>query len=160
MATKSEKGADSTAVESTRSEAHWPMFEPFGFGDLLRWPARLPRFPELFGDESPMRIEEFVEDGELHIRAEIPGVDPEKDIDITVDRGRIAIRAEREQRTEKTEDGFRSEFRYGSYSRILPLPEGADADDVTATYEDGILDLRVPIDNEKASAARKVTITS
>ena len=154
MATKEVPKGD---VERSRDKAPWPMFEPFGFGELLRWPERLGRWPDLFGDEAAMRVEEYVEDGELHIRAEIPGVDPEKDIDITIDRGRIAIRAEREERTEKTEDGYRSEFRYGSYRRVLPLPEGADADDVTATYEDGILDLRVPMDTETKSA-RKISI--
>ncbi len=155
---KSEKDVPAGEVE-TRERAAWPLLEPFGFGELLRWPERFGRWPDLFGEEATMRVEEYVEDGELHIRAEIPGVDPEKDIDITVDRGRIAIRAEREERTEKTEDGYRSEFRYGSYRRILPLPEGADADDVTAKYEDGILDLRVPIDTE-TKTAKKISITN
>lgn len=161
MSTKKSKEAESEtpAVEPGERTPASPLLDPFGLGDMLRWPARFPRpWPEFMRDDS-IRVEEFMEDDDLHIRAEIPGVDPDKDIDITVDHGRLSIRAEREERTEKTEDGYHSEFRYGSFSRVLTLPEGADADDVRATYEDGILDVRVPIGKGR-TPAKKVAISS
>ena len=136
-------------------------FERFALlGDVFgRWPSMFPtHWPEwLSGETSGFRVEEFMEDDEFVIRGEIPGVDPEKDIDIQVDHGRLSIRAEREQRTE-SEDGYRSEFRYGSFSRVLPLPEGADADDIRASYSDGILEVRVPIDEEQRTQ-KKVTVS-
>lgn len=151
----------STKKETTAVEPAAPVFDPFGFTNLFHWPARFGRtWPDFVRDDSTrINVEEFVEDDELHIRAEIPGVDPDEDIEITVDSGRLTIRAERENRTESTEDGYRSEFRYGSFSRVLPLPEGAKFEDVHATYKDGILDVRVPIDDERVPA-RKIPVSS
>jgi HSP20 family protein len=128
-----------------------------------QWPSMVsPRLAEWFdrglGTVEPMRIEEYRDDDESVIRVEIPGVDPDKDIDISVVSGRLAISARREQRhTEEEGKGRRSEFRYGSFRRTLSLPEGVTADDVKATYADGILEIRVPIDGE-AEAATKVTV--
>ena len=80
-----------------------------------------------------MRVEEFMDDDEAVVRVEIPGVDPEKDIDISVASGRLVVSAKREQRETKSEDGRRSEFHYGSFRRTMTLPPGVDADDVHAT---------------------------
>ena len=92
------------------------------------------------------------------MRAEIPGVDPEQDVEISVNHGRLSIRAEREERSEKTEDGYHSEFRYGSFARVLTLPEGAKADDISASYTDGVLEVRVPID-ESSGTRKAIPIT-
>jgi HSP20 family protein len=108
-----------------------------------------------------MRMEEFVEGETLVVRAELPGIDPEKDVEITVDNGVLTIAAERrEQKIEGEEgtSGYRSEFRYGSYRRSMTLPTGATEDDVKATYTDGILEVRVPIGTEKPTP-RKVEIS-
>jgi HSP20 family protein len=92
-----------------------------------------------------MRMEEYVEDDTCVIRAELPGVDPEKDVDITVEDGILHISAHREERSEEEQpSGYRSEFRYGSLERSIRLPEGATDADVTASYKDGILEVRVP----------------
>ena len=98
-------------------------------------------------------------DGELVIRAEMPGIDPDDDVEITVTDHRLHVKAERRSET-KEEDvtGWRSEFRYGSFERTMPLPHGATEDDVTATYEDGILEIRVPID-EDADTTKKIPVT-
>ena len=123
---------------------------------------RLVEMPDLFGDlfeESPMRIEEFEADGHLVIRAEMPGIDPDDDVEITVDDHRLHLRAERRSET-KDEDvtGWRSEFRYGSFERTMPLPKGATEDDVTASYVDGILEIRVPIGHE-VETTKRIPIT-
>lgn len=101
-----------------------------------------------------MRLEEFVEDDTCVIRAELPGVDPEKDVEISVADGILHLRAEREERSEeKQPNGYRSEFHYGQLARSIRLPEGASEADVTASYKDGILEVRVPAPKAAAAAA-------
>ena len=124
-----------------------------------------PWFPDVFdslfsaGSESRMRLEQYEDDGTLVIRAEMPGVDPAEDIDVSVHDGVLTIRAEREERTEDKGEGvYRTEFHYGSFSRSVPLPRGVDEDDVTADYTDGILEVRVPRAAEPAEGARKITV--
>ncbi|MGZ4683666.1 MAG: Hsp20/alpha crystallin family protein [Acidimicrobiales bacterium] len=109
--------------------------------------------------EDTMKIEELDEDGSHLVRAEMPGIDPDKDVDIEVDHGVLTIRAERREETKtEVESGYRSEFRYGSFARSVRLPAGATEQDVRATYHDGILEIRFPID-EKEAAARKIPVS-
>ncbi|HET7821552.1 MAG TPA: Hsp20/alpha crystallin family protein [Ornithinibacter sp.] len=111
-------------------------------------------------DNKPMKVEEYVEDGTYVIRAELPGIDPDTDVDITVADGILHLAASREERSEEDRpDGYRSEFHYGSLQRSLRLPEGATADDITATYGDGILEVRVPAPKEVDKPAAKIPIT-
>jgi HSP20 family protein len=92
-----------------------------------------------------IRVEEFREDGTLVIRADLPGIDPDKDVELTVSDGMLHIGAERREEEKREEKGYlRHEVRYGSLSRSLPLPEGVTEDDITATYEAGVLEIRVP----------------
>ena len=49
------------------------------------------------------------------------------------------------ERREETHEKNRSEMHYGAFSRILQLPAGVDADEVTATYTDGVLEVRLPL---------------
>jgi HSP20 family protein len=140
-------------VEAVRPGPWW--MAPDWFGRM--WPDLFSqRVPELLGSGGDaMRVEEFREDGSLVVRVEIPDVDPEKDIEVTVDRDRLSIRAERTQRTDdRDKHGYRSEFRYGSFHRILQLPAGTSEQDIQATYRDGILEVRLPIDQERASSAK------
>ena len=89
------------------------------------------------------------------IRAEIPGVDPEKDIDVSMADGKLTISARREQREEtKTDDSFRTEFRYGSFQRTRTVPQDTRLEDVQATYEDGILEVRMPVDEGRGAKAK------
>jgi HSP20 family protein len=137
---------------------------PFGrFFDLFE--PEFGRFFEGFAPHVPwtdgrMRIEEEMQDGMLVIRAELPGLDPEKDLEIDVTDDRLAIRAERRSEETETKEGVvRSEFRYGSLSRIVMLPRDTKNDDITATYKDGILEVRVPMPTEVKEAATRVAIT-
>jgi HSP20 family protein len=110
-------------------------------------------------EDTPMRIEERVDGDQFVVRAEMPGIDPEKDVEISVSDGRLRIHAERREQT-KTDDGGRhhSEFHYGSFYRVVSLPAGATPADVKATYHDGILEVRIPVDHGKADAT-KVPVT-
>jgi HSP20 family protein len=111
-------------------------------------------------DATPMKVEEYVEDGTYVIRAELPGIDPDTDVDITVADGILHLEASREERSEEDRpEGYRTEFRYGSLKRSMRLPEGATADDITATYGDGILEVRVPAPKEVDKPAAKVPVT-
>ncbi len=93
-------------------------------------------------DTHLIRLEDEVEDGHYVIRAELPGIDPAKDVDITVTDGQLTIKAER---GEKKESKGRSEFSYGSFMRSVTLPAGADEDDITASYDKGILTVSVAV---------------
>lgn len=95
-----------------------------------------------------IRVEEFTRNGDFVVRAELPGIDPEKDIDVMVANGSIRIQGKREERHEEE---HRSEFYYGEFVRTLPLPAGADEGSVHARYEDGILEVTVKLPKKDQS---------
>lgn len=102
-----------------------------------------------------MKVEEFVDEGTWVLRAELPGLDPDKDVELTVADGMLHIVADREERTEEEKpDGFRSEFHYGRLERHLRLPAGTVDADIAATYTDGILEVRVPVSEPPTEAAK------
>lgn len=107
-----------------------------------------------FGLTPTIRIEDFVDEGVYVLRAEMPGIDPDKDIDLTVVGDVLTIKGERKE--EEKQKG-RHEFHYGSFSRSLTLPPGTKVEDVKASYEDGVLELRVPTGAEQG-AARKIPV--
>lgn len=113
---------------------------------LPDWSDLMAGFESLPGwrpfESHPIRVEDRLEEDRYTLRAELPGIDPVKDVDISVRDGQLTIAAER---TEKKEDNTRSEFRYGSFYRSMPLPAGASEDEIEATYADGILTVSVPI---------------
>jgi len=107
-----------------------------------------------------MKIEEVHEDDSLVIRAELPGVDPDKDVDISVSDGVLHIEGRREESKEDKDAGsYRSEFHYGTFTRDLRLPKGVEGKQVKASYRDGILEVRIPWPAEKAAAPERVSIT-
>src|SRR6266542_6379855 len=124
------------------------------FGEWLDWPDLFASLGALGGypAELAIGVEEFTEGDTLVIRAELPGIDPAKDLELTIDDGVLHIRAERRQET-KLDDkqGYRSELRYGVFTRSLPLPAGADGKDIDASYTAGILEIRVPVQDKKAA---------
>lgn len=128
---------------------------PFELLDPVR------RFFEGDLESSSIRVEEFVDGKTLVVRAELPGIDPEKDVDVSVTEGVLHIKAERREKTEQKEkDSYRSEFRYGSFTRNIPLPQGVKDEDITASYRDGVLEVRSPVPEEAAtSQKRKVQVT-
>ena len=94
--------------------------------------ASLPSIAGLrpFFDHNLMRVEDDTREGLYQVRAELPGVDPIEDIEVTVLDGQLTIRAERAQ---TGETNGRSEFSYGSFARTIVLPVGADEDDINET---------------------------
>ncbi len=100
-------------------------------------------------------VDVFSRDSDLVIRAELPGVDPAKDIDITVTDGVLRIRGQRqfEQRDEGA-NYFRMETSYGAFERSIPLPDGVNIDDIKAAHKHGVLEVVVPGAAQIAPAKR------
>ena len=106
------------------------------------------------------RVDMFRRNGNLIVRAELPGIDPAKDLDIEVEGDLLHIRGERKFDEEVTdEDRYVKERFYGSYDRRLVLPEGVDPDKLEATYEAGVLTITVPLPVEVQPTARKIEVT-
>lgn len=120
-----------TLVRSTES----PINEFFEWLDLNRptsWSDLVHYIP----------VESFTKEGKYVVRADLPGVDPEKDIEVKVDNDVLTIHGERR---EEERDNGHSEVRYGSFTRSIRLPKGASASDVTARYDAGVLEVTVPM---------------
>lgn len=122
--------------------------------DLFGWvEAGFPAvraIPGLHG----IRIEEHVTDGTYVLRAELPGIDPSKDVEIGVTEGVLTLRAER---SEETTEKHHTEFRYGTFARSVRLPAGAQGDEATAEYKDGVLTVTVPVP-EKKTGTRNIPV--
>ena len=112
------------------------------FPDLADWLESPWTGPPPFLTSHVFRLEETVRDNCYVVRAELPGLDPENDIEVTVDGRTLTIRAERR---EQDKGQYRSEFRYGSLARAVRLPARVDAADVTARYDKGVLEVSVPV---------------
>lgn len=122
-------------------------------GDVVEW-LEAPWAALRPVGTSPMRVEDYVEDGSYIVRAELPGIDPDKDLEVTVADGILTIRAER--REEKATK-HHSEFRYGTFSRSVTLPAMADEEHIEAVYGHGILEVTVKL-NEAATEEAVRTI--
>ncbi len=123
--------------------------------DRFRSPSWLTE--ELDGAIRP-RIESYIDAGKITVRADMPGIDP-KDIEVKVTDNVLNVRAKREEEKEtKNRDFLRREVHYGSYVYSTSLPEGIKADDVKASYRDGVLELVAPMPKELASKDVKIQV--
>jgi HSP20 family protein len=94
-------------------------------------------------------------DGELVLRFDVPGVDPEK-IDVTVDKGVLSVSATREAEHAEGENPVARERLFGSFTRRVRLSDNLDADAIEASHRDGVLELRIPVREE--AKPRKIAI--
>jgi HSP20 family protein len=125
------------------------MLEPvrrFLDGDLIMAPS--------------IKVEQFQDGNTLVVRAEVPGIDPDRDVDVSVSDGMLHLKVERQEKSEhKGKTGYRSEFRYGSFQRSVALPAGAKEEDITASYKDGVLEVRAPASvSAPGEAAKKIRV--
>jgi HSP20 family molecular chaperone IbpA len=121
------------------------------YPDLADWLEAPWTGPPPFLTGQVFRLEETVRDDRYVIRAELPGLDPEKDIEVFVDGRVLTIRAERRQRDIGP---HRSEFRYGSLARAVRLPARVDPAEVAARYDKGVLEVSVPVEEVKLAGTR------
>jgi HSP20 family protein len=94
-------------------------------------------------------------DGQLVLRFDIPGVDPEK-IDVTVDKGVLSVSATREETKTEGENPVVRERRFGSFTRRVRLSDNLDADAIEASNSEGVLEVRIPILAQ--ASPRKITV--
>jgi HSP20 family protein len=137
MISRRGKGADVTPFSRMdRLFDEWfralPMRRPFG----MDWPS----------GEELIRVDEYRDGDTQVIKADLPGIDPAKDVEITAADGMLRIKAERRIEQDREDKGYtRHEIRYGSMTRTLPLPEGVTESGITASYKDGMLEIRIPM---------------
>jgi HSP20 family protein len=158
------------------------MSNPFGF--MRRMSEEMNRIFEsagLGGAIAPMggmgqasmatwmpQIEVQQKGNEFLVRADLPGLKRE-DVSVEVDDGILTLSGERRQESSEEQEGFyrsersygsfyRSERSYGSFYRAIPIPEGVNEQDISATFGDGVLEIRVPVPAEQQRRGRKVEI--
>ena len=124
------------------------------FDDMFTSFGKLDKLETMFAPSA--ELEET--DDNYILKLEVPGLDPQ-DIDINVSADRVSISGERKSESRSEEGGVtRSEFHYGKFSRIIPIPGQIDNQSVAADYKDGILSLMLPKLEKEASKSVKVNI--
>jgi HSP20 family molecular chaperone IbpA len=103
-----------------------------------------------------IRFEDKLSDQEYVLRAELPGMDPDKDVQITSMHGVLTVKAERR---EEEKGLHRSEFRYGMLQRSVRLPANADEAKIKAVYRHGVLEITVPL-TAPPPAGRQIAVTA
>jgi len=152
-----------------RRQEQWPARDTFGFSPfsmMRRLTEEMDRaFSSSFGlghsagewGSFTPAIEVRERDGNLEIYAELPGLSKD-DVKVECTNEGIIIQGEKKQEHESKEGGWhRTERSYGSFYRMVPLPDGADAEKAKAEFKNGVLDIRVPI-NEQKRSTRQIPI--
>jgi len=180
MAEVAVKKQEESVAKPGRSEVMgWGDWNPFAWwripSDFLTDPVSMMRrfrdemdrvFPRIFREELDRKeatwspaIEVTAEEGNLHVRAELPGLKPE-DVKIEMTDEALMIEGERKyEHEEKGEGVFRSERRYGKFYREIPLPEGATVDKAKAHFTNGVLEITLPVP-ERMSKRKEIPITT
>lgn len=113
------------------------------FDSFFREPIGALDWPRWVSDKWLPAVDVAENDKELTIRAELPGIDP-KDLDVTVTGSQLVLSGEKRESSEHDEKDFHQcETRYGSFRRVIPLPEGVDTEHVDAQCANGVLTLRL-----------------
>jgi HSP20 family protein len=125
------------------------LFDDFGFGRGLSFPT----FGGPSFDWSP-QTEVFERGNQLVVRADLPGLTKD-DINVDIEGNNITIRGERKSEREENKEGiYRSERSYGSFFRSIPLPDGTDADKAKADFNNGVLEITMPLPARKSTGRR------
>lgn len=123
---------------------------------LFRWPSA-----EVASPDAPIwapRVDVVTKDNKLVTRIDLPGMKKE-DVLVEVEDGFLTLSGERKKETKEEKDNvYREEREYGSFCRTVPLPKGVKADDVKATFNNGVLEVTVPLPAAAASNGRKIPI--
>jgi len=151
--------------------ASWPspseFFSNNPFSMMRRFRDDMDRaFSHAFGQETGgsrgtwfPAIEVKQEDGNLKVHAELPGLKPE-DVKVEVTNDSLVIQGERKFEHEENKKGvFRSERQYGQFYRQVPLPEGTNADQAKAEFNNGVLEVTLPVPESK-SKRREIPIAA
>ena len=94
-------------------------------------------------------VEVLQREGNYVVRAELPGLKPE-DVKLEIENDALVLQGERKDEREEDKGGVhRAEIRYGRFFRSIPLPEGANVEQAKAKFENGVLEVSVPVPEEK-----------
>ena len=133
------------------------------FSELSELRSRLDRMFDPFdGRERPWTppIDVVRDDGNLVIRADLPGIKPEE-VKIEVEDDILTVSGEHEERTDEKDKHFvRRERRYGSFSRSMALPPGVEAKKIKAKTNDGVVEVTIPLPKEAKKEPVKITPTA
>jgi HSP20 family protein len=129
------------------------MFEDFGVGSRLMRPFWRETGVEAWAPE----VDVVQKNNELTIRADLPGLKRE-DVTVEITDDAVAIQGERRREHEEEREGYyRTERSYGSFYRVIPLPEGAITEQAKANFKDGVLEITMPA--PPSSKGRRLDIT-
>lgn len=130
------------------------MFDDFGFGRRGSLGRRE------FGTQGwTPDVEVFQKNNELIIRADLPGLKRDE-VNVEVTDQAVTIQGERKREVEEEHEGlYRSERSYGSFWRVIPLPEGAISEQAKATFRDGVLEITMPAPPASTSKGRRIEIS-
>ncbi len=135
------------AMSPFRGRGFWDPLSEVNrlFDDMFGGLPRRPGARQLGGEASQWSpaLDVISEDGDILVRAELPGVKPE-DVDITLERGVLTISGQRQAEQERRGAGYYvRERRHGSFRRSMQLPEGVDENSISARFENGVLEVRI-----------------
>lgn len=103
-------------------------------------------------------VDVFQRGSELVVRADLPGISKD-DVDVEVNEDSLTIRGERRyEREEEREGVYRSERSYGSFVRVVPLPEGTITDSAKASFKDGVLEIVMQAPGREVKRGRRIEI--
>jgi HSP20 family protein len=135
------------------------LFGDVGFGADWLAPV-LGRAAKLPGGLWSPEVEVVERDNELVLRADLPGLTKD---DVKIELSNEGITLEGERKSESKEDGegyYRSERSYGKFYRRIPLPEGVEVDDATASFNNGVLEITMPAPKREQRKPRKLEISA
>ena len=120
---------------------YFTTFDPFG-RDFQRQFDRLARYASRQAAVLPLDVVRHETD--VTLRLDVPGIDPEQ-LEVTVDRGVLTISGKREEERTENDKFFVRERTMGTFTRRLRLSENLNADAVEASYDNGVLEVRIPV---------------
>lgn len=141
------------------------LFEDFGMSQGLGVPRLVSRGRELLrreagiipGDWSP-KVDVLERDGLFVVRADLPGMSKD-DVQVDIKGDMLTIQGERNYKKEEDrEGGFYSECSYGRFYRAIPLPEDAHAEEASASFRDGVLEVKMPAPPRQEFQTRRLEV--
>jgi HSP20 family protein len=165
-------GTTAPAPSDGRTKRAWDPFEMRDelYNDMLRlWgesfalmpgPISLPRHRLVLAPRTwAPSTDVYEENGSVVVKAELPGLNKE-DITVSLSQGNLVIRGTRTAESEVKEHHiFRRERTYGSFYRRIPVPTDVKADQITASYTNGVLEVRIPLPAQDQTPVHNISIS-
>jgi HSP20 family protein len=129
----------------------WEPFRELGAlqSEMSRWMNGLLEGPGRVTQNWVPALDVWETPTEVVYAFDLPGI-PEDAITIEVKDENLTVSAERQKTAESSENSFyRFERRYGTFARAVGLPQGVDQENISARYENGVLEIRVPKPEEQ-----------